>query len=88
MIGGRTFEKILLDMIPGAKGIVAVGTCAAFGGIPSAEGNPTGSSGVRDFMNVHNLPCAANWSIAPVVRRIRCPSSDRLRIWRQAVTPK
>jgi hydrogenase small subunit len=66
MIGGRTFEKILLDMIPGAKGIVAVGTCAAFGGIPSAEGNPTGSSGVRDFMNVHNLPWRG--------KLVNCPS--------------
>lgn len=66
MIGGRSFEAILLDMIPGAKAILAVGTCAAFGGIPAAEGNPTGSGGVRDFMKRHTLP----WKN----KLIHCPS--------------
>ena len=66
MIGGRTFEKILLDMIPDAKGIVAAGTCAAFGGIPAAEGTPTGSAGVKDFMVRHKL----SWQR----KLINCPS--------------
>lgn len=55
VIGGRTFEKILLEAIPNADAILAVGTCAAFGGIPAAEGNPTGSGSVMDFMKKHNL---------------------------------
>ena len=56
MIGDRTLERILLDLIPGAKAVLAVGTCAAFGGIPAAEGNQTGAGSVKDFMETHNLP--------------------------------
>jgi hydrogenase small subunit len=56
MIGGRTLEDILLQAIPKAKMVVAMGTCASFGGIPSAEGNPTGSGSVLEFMKKHNLP--------------------------------
>jgi len=56
IIGGRPFEQILLELIPKAKAIVAVGTCATFGGIPAAEGNPTGSGSVQDFMKKHQLP--------------------------------
>lgn len=66
IIGGRTFEAILLEMIPDAKAIVAAGTCAAFGGIPAAEGNPTGSVGVKYFMERHNL----SWRR----KLINCPS--------------
>ena len=29
---------------------MAVGTCAAFGGIPAAEGNQTGAVGLKEFM--------------------------------------
>lgn len=55
VIGGKPFETILLEMIPKAKAVAAMGTCATFGGIPAAEGNPTGSGSVLDFMKKHNL---------------------------------
>ena len=29
---------------------IAIGTCATWGGIPSAEGNPTGSMSVMDLL--------------------------------------
>jgi hydrogenase small subunit len=56
VIGGRTFETILLESIPNAKAVVAIGTCSAFGGIPAAEGNPTGAGSVKEFMEKHELP--------------------------------
>jgi hydrogenase small subunit len=56
VIGGKPFEQILLEMIPKAKAVVAIGTCATFGGIPAAEGNPTGAASVQEFMIKHNLP--------------------------------
>lgn len=56
VIGGQTLEDILLSAIPKAKMVLALGTCASFGGIPSAEGNPTGSGSVLEFMKKHNLP--------------------------------
>lgn len=56
MIGGRTVESILLEAIPKAKAVVAAGTCAAYGGIPAAQGNETGAVSVKDFMIKNNMP--------------------------------
>lgn len=55
VIGGKPFEDILKEVIPGAKAVIAAGTCATFGGIPAAEGNPTGSCSVLDFMKKNKL---------------------------------
>jgi len=35
---------------PGAAAVVAVGTCATWGGIPAAKGNVTNSMGVMDYL--------------------------------------
>lgn len=40
----------LRRLAPGAAATIAVGTCATWGGIPSAEGNPTGAMSVMDFL--------------------------------------
>ncbi len=40
----------LRAMAPNAAAVVAIGTCATWGGIPSAAGNPTGSMSVMDFL--------------------------------------
>ena len=37
-------------LAPGAAATIAIGTCATWGGIPAAEGNPTGSMSVMDFL--------------------------------------
>ncbi len=37
-------------LAPKAWAVVAVGTCAAYGGIHAMEGNPTGAMGLRDFL--------------------------------------
>jgi hydrogenase small subunit len=49
----------------GALATIAIGTCAAFGGLPAAAPNPTGALGVADAVpglkNLINLPaCPAN----------------------------
>lgn len=56
MIGGRTVESILIQAIPKAKAVIAAGTCAAYGGIPAAEGSPTSAASVKDFMVRNNMP--------------------------------
>ncbi|NLK42021.1 MAG: hydrogenase small subunit [Planctomycetes bacterium] len=66
MIAGRPFETTVLELIPNAKAILAVGTCASFGGIPAADGNDTGSVGVKEFMEHHNL----RWQN----KLVNCPS--------------
>jgi hydrogenase small subunit len=40
----------LRDLAPGAAAVIAVGTCATWGGIPAAAGNVTGSMSVMDFL--------------------------------------
>ncbi len=40
----------LAAMAPGAAAVIAIGTCATWGGIPSAAGNPTGAMSVMDFL--------------------------------------
>ena len=56
----------LTRLAPGAAAVIAVGTCAPWGGIPAAAGNPTNAMGVMDFLgkdyrsttglNVINIP--------------------------------
>ncbi len=53
-------EVTMMDMVqelaPMAGSVLAVGTCAAFGGIPAAQGNVTGATGVTDFSNQRTSP--------------------------------
>ncbi|WP_200763049.1 hydrogenase small subunit [Nitrosophilus alvini] len=61
---GETFEEHLKRVAKDAAAIVAVGTCATFGGVPAAAPNPTGAVGVMDIINgkpIINIPaCPAN----------------------------
>ncbi len=58
-IGGRTAEEILKEAAAGAAAVIAVGSCASFGGIPAANPNPTQAVGVMDIIKdkpVINIP--------------------------------
>ena len=48
--GGVTNLQMLQDAAEGAAAIIAVGTCAAFGGLPKANPNPTGAVAVSDII--------------------------------------
>jgi hydrogenase small subunit len=64
MIGGRTALDIVQDVAGHAGAIIAIGSCASWGGIPSAAPNPTGAVGAHDVLKgktVVNIPgCPAN----------------------------
>jgi hydrogenase small subunit len=49
-IGGRSNLDSLKEAAKGAAAIVALGTCASFGGIPKAKPNPTGAVAVSDII--------------------------------------
>ena len=56
---------IVQEVCGGAAATVAIGTCAAFGGLPAAAPNPTGALSVADAVpglrNLINMPaCPAN----------------------------
>jgi len=61
---GETFHDNLLRLSEDAAAVVAVGSCATFGGIPAAAPNPTDSVGVMDVVKgkpLINIPaCPAN----------------------------
>ena len=64
-IGGRSAQSIAQEVCGHSAATIAIGTCAAFGGIPAARPNPTGALGVEDAVtglkNLINLPaCPVN----------------------------
>ena len=64
-VGGRSALDIARQVCGGAAATIAIGTCAAFGGLPAAAPNPTGALSVADAVpglkNLINLPaCPAN----------------------------
>ncbi|MEW6182143.1 MAG: hydrogenase small subunit [Bacillota bacterium] len=63
-VGGRTAMELLSEAAKGAAAIIAVGSCASFGGLAAAKPDPTGAVGVRDLVKgvpVINLPgCPVN----------------------------
>ena len=49
--GRQLTSRDWLDRLaPGAAAVLAIGTCAAWGGIPAAAGNPTGAMGLGDYL--------------------------------------
>jgi hydrogenase small subunit len=63
-LAGRPALQVLRDIGPKAAAVIAMGSCAAWGGIPSADPNPTGAQGVDSILTdkpVINLPgCPTN----------------------------
>jgi hydrogenase small subunit len=58
-IAGISNYDMLMETVEGAAAVVAIGSCAAFGGIPGADPNPTGAVSVGDLVKgkpVVNVP--------------------------------
>ena len=58
-IAGISNQEMLVKAAQGAKAIIAVGTCAAFGGIAQAHPNPTGAVSVQELITdkpIVNVP--------------------------------
>ena len=58
-------------LAPGAAATIAIGTCATWGGVPAAAGNPTGSMSVmdalgKDYRSAFGLPVINIPGCAPV----------------------
>lgn len=67
VFAGRPFSQVVLDAARTAKAVIAVGTCASFGGIPAAENNPTNAMSVGDFLRKQGVT-------APVLNLPGCPA--------------
>jgi hydrogenase small subunit len=65
-----TTNEWLDRLAPKAAAVVAVGTCATYGGIPAMKNNPTGAMGLADYLGW-------NWKSAggiPIVNIPGCPA--------------
>jgi len=88
-IGGRAAIDIARDVCGNAAATIAVGTCAAFGGIPAAAPNPTGAlsvadavPGVKNLINMSACPANAENITALIVYYLtlkRWPPLDQYR---------
>ena len=62
-IGGHTAIELTRECAADAAAIIAIGSCAAWGGMPSTDPNPTGAVGVHKILDkpVVNIPgCPPN----------------------------
>ncbi len=72
-VGGKTALEHAREVCGNAAATIAVGTCAAFGGIPAARPNPTGAVGVKealpgiDVINLSGCPVNAENLTATIV---------------------
>ena len=86
-IGGKSALQIAQEVCGNAFAVVAVGTCAAFGGLPAAAPNPTGAlsvgdavSGIKTLINLPACPVNAENLTALVTYFLtfnRWPAVDR-----------
>jgi hydrogenase small subunit len=64
MVAGKTALDIAKEVAGRAAAVIAIGSCASWGGIPSADPNPTGAVGVDAIVKgkpIVNIPgCPAN----------------------------
>jgi len=65
-IGGKTALSLLEEMGSQAAAVVAIGSCASWGGVPSAAPNPTGATPVHEIFKTKGIK-------TPVVNIPGCP---------------
>ncbi|CAG34889.1 hydrogenase small subunit [Desulfotalea psychrophila] len=67
MMGGIPVGELIKQAAERADYVIALGTCAAFGGIPAAEGNPTGAVPLGPFLQANKIK-------TPIINIPGCPS--------------
>lgn len=69
-IAGKPSTQILRETYPKAKGVIAHGSCAAYGNIQAANPNPTGAMGIGEYLRGDGgIPDAT------VINMPRCPGN-------------
>ena len=65
-LAGKPAIDVLREVADTAAAVVAIGSCASWGGIPSTAPNPTGAVGVKAILDEHKIT-------TPVVNLPGCP---------------
>lgn len=76
MLGEHSFGEEVASLSRVASVVISLGTCAAFGGIPAGQPNPTGCVGVRELLeqkgvdkpviNVPGCPAHPDWLLGTI----------------------
>ena len=80
IVGEEPVTELVTQLARRAQAVIAIGACAAFGGIPAAENNPTGAMSVPDYLNSRGVstptirlpgcPCHPDWFVGTVVHTL------------------
>ncbi|RJP30893.1 MAG: hypothetical protein C4527_08710 [Candidatus Omnitrophota bacterium] len=81
LMGHEPITRLVSRAAQKAKAVIAIGACAAFGGIPAAENNPTGAMSVPDFLQREGVskptirlpgcPCHPDWLVGTLVHVLK-----------------
>lgn len=81
IIGNEPAARQISRAAKNAQAVIALGTCAAFGGIPAAENNPTGAMGLPEFMQREGIkkptillpgcPAHPDWIVGTLVHLLK-----------------
>jgi [NiFe] hydrogenase small subunit len=55
LLGGRTFVEVAEHVLPKAKYVVSLGTCAVFGGLPAAGANITDAKSIAEATGIETI---------------------------------
>jgi len=71
-VGEETLLSLINRLSEKASALVAVGSCASYGGIPGGSPNPTGAKGLSDVvkkpvLNIPGCPAHPDWIIGSLV---------------------
>lgn len=80
-MGHEPVTELVIRAARKAEAVLAVGSCAAYGGIPAAEGNPTGAVGVPELLKrsgvnvplvrIPGCPAHPDWTVGTLVHLLR-----------------
>lgn len=81
IFGGKPVTEQVVAAARNAKAVLTVGACASYGGIPAAEGNPTGAMSVVDYLKkrkvdakcirIPGCPAHPDWVIGTLAHVLR-----------------
>lgn len=80
-VGKESFAELVTRAARGATTVIAVGTCASFGGIPAAPPNPTGAVSIskaladagvsKPLINLPGCPAHPDWLVGTLVHLLK-----------------
>ncbi len=90
VMGHKPISDLVADAARSASHVIALGACAGFGGVPGAEGNPTGAVSVTAFLEkkgidkptvvIPGCPSHPDWFVGSLVylTKFGLPPMDKL----------